>query len=74
MEIKEAITEDEIKDCYAVLKTLRVHFTDISEFVPRVWKQQQDGYHLIYVKDEGEVQELLVIASESIWRDLNPGM
>lgn len=58
MEIKEAITEDEIKFCYPVLKTLRVHFTDISEFVPRVWKQQQDGYHLIYVKDEGEVQAI----------------
>ena len=58
MEIKEAITEDEIRECFPVLKTLRLHFTDVSEFLPRVLKQQQDGYHLVYVRDEGEIHAI----------------
>jgi len=58
MEILEAITEEEIRDCFTVLKTLRVHFTDISEFVHRVLSQQKAGYHLVYLKDNNEVQAI----------------
>lgn len=58
MEILEAITEEEIKDCFPVLKTLRVHFNDISDFLRRVLSQQKAGYHLVYLKDNNMVQAI----------------
>lgn len=58
MEIKEAFTVEEIESCFPVLQTLRLHFTDVSEFVPRVQSQQKAGYHLVYLRDEGAVQAI----------------
>lgn len=58
MEIKEALTVEEIEECFPVLQTLRLHFTDISDFVPRVQSQQKAGYHLVYVRDEGAIQAI----------------
>ncbi len=58
MEIKEALTVEEIEECFPVFKTLRLHFTDVSDFVPRVQSQQKAGYHLLYVRDEGVIQAI----------------
>jgi hypothetical protein len=34
----------------------QAHFTSQADFVARVRRQQQDGYHLLFIQDGGEVQ------------------
>ena len=54
MNIKIATTDTEITACYPVMQQLRPHITG-EEFLPRVREQQQSGYQLAYIGDEGEV-------------------
>jgi hypothetical protein len=56
MNVREATTVDQIQSCYPIIKTLRVHFEDLSSFVTRVVAQQAAGYHLVYLEDRGQIQ------------------
>ncbi len=48
MPIKVATTDQEILACFPVMKVLRPHLIE-EEFLPRVRKQEQDGYILAYL-------------------------
>ncbi|MDH5786430.1 MAG: GNAT family N-acetyltransferase [Chromatiales bacterium] len=54
MKIQLATTDTEIATCYPVMQQLRPHITE-EEFLPRVREQQESGYLLAYIEDEGEV-------------------
>lgn len=55
--IKEAKSDDEIAQCLPVLRELRGHFkVDSSRFVERVQQQRKEGYHLVYLEDQGKIQ------------------
>lgn len=58
MHIAEATTQTEIERCFPAIQTLRTHFTEIESFVDRVKAQQQAGYHLVYLEDNGQVQAI----------------
>ena len=53
MIIQLATTDTEITACYPVMKELRPHISE-AEFLPRVREQQQTGYLLAYLEDDGE--------------------
>ena len=53
-EIKEALTEADIRRVYPVMRELRPHIKSEGEFLERVRRQQkQSGWQLIYVEDAG---------------------
>jgi GNAT superfamily N-acetyltransferase len=52
MDILLATAEDAIARCFPVVHELRPHLEE-AEFVDRVQRQQQQGYQLAYVEDEG---------------------
>ena len=54
--VQEALTEEQVAACFPVIQTLRLHFTSQADFVARVRRQQQDGYHLLFIGDGSEVQ------------------
>lgn len=51
--IHEATSDVAIRACHPVLRELRPHLTDSEDFLARVRRQQQTGYRLIYVEEEG---------------------
>lgn len=54
MEISLAETPEQIQRCFRVMSYLRPHVAE-PEFVPRVQKQQSQGYQLAFAADGGEV-------------------
>lgn len=52
MDIKEAITESEIAECYPPIIELCPQIQTAEEFVKKVELQIEAGYHLMYIKDE----------------------
>ena len=56
--LQEALTEEQIAACFPVIQTLRLHFTNEADFVSRVIQQQQEGYHLLYIAENGIAQAL----------------
>lgn len=53
-EIKEALTDADIRRVYPVMRELRPHIKSEGEFLERVRRQQkQSGWQLIYVEDAG---------------------
>lgn len=52
MEIKEALTDDEIIACFPVIMELRPHIQTAEELVTKVKLQTEMGYRLVYIKDE----------------------
>lgn len=56
--VQEALTDEQIAACFPVIQTLRLHFTSEADFVSRVRRQQQEGYHLVYIKEDGAAQAL----------------
>ena len=57
MEIKEAESDVDIARCLPAMSELRTHFKEVStEFVQRVQQQRENGYHLVYLEDQGKVQ------------------
>jgi GNAT superfamily N-acetyltransferase len=54
MNILHAMSEAEIAACFPVIKVLRPHLVD-AEFIPRVLRQQSQGYRLCYLRDAGIV-------------------
>lgn len=65
--IEQAITAAEIAATFEVFRELRVHLKDVTTFVNRVQSQQQQGYILLALVDDGEVQG---IAGYRIWDNL----
>ena len=55
MAVRIAETDADLTACYPVMAELRPHVVS-SEFVERVRRQQQLGYELAFVHDEGAVQ------------------
>lgn len=51
-----AETVEDIRRCYPVMRELRIHITDETNFVERVQRQQKQGYCLAFVESEGEVR------------------
>lgn len=54
-EIQLAQTDEQILSCFPILKSLRPHLSE-EDFVSRIRKQMEEGYHLIYIADEHEVK------------------
>ncbi len=54
--IAVAQTDDEIRDCHAVMSQLRPHHDDADAFVARVQLQREEGYHLAALRDDGVVR------------------
>ena len=55
MDIRTAITESEIRTCYAAMGELRPHLSE-EEFVVQVQRQMHNhGYVLVYIAAGGEV-------------------
>lgn len=52
MRIRFAETDTEIQACFPVMSQLRPHLFE-SEFVSRVRRQIQNGYHLAFIEVEG---------------------
>ena len=52
-EIRHGETDADIRRCFAVMQALRPHLKDADEFLSRVRRQQQAGWKLIYIEDEG---------------------
>jgi len=52
--VQIANSDDAIVACFRVMYQLRPHLVE-SEFVGRVRKQQDAGYRLVYIEDEGRV-------------------
>ena len=57
MKIALAETEADIARCYPVMAELRPHLVE-QDFVARVRRQQQTGYLLAYLEDEGEIRSV----------------
>jgi len=49
-----AETDEEIKNCFAVMSELRPHLVE-TEFVGRVREMESEGFRLAYIEDNGEV-------------------
>lgn len=52
MEIKEALTDEEIIACYPVVLELRPHIQSEQELLTKVKLQNEGGYRLMYIKDK----------------------
>lgn len=57
MKVALATSETELARCFPVMAQLRPHLSK-EEFVRQVNRQQQDGYRLAYLEDEGEIRSL----------------
>jgi GNAT superfamily N-acetyltransferase len=56
-QIRIAASDDEIRRCFPVMVQLRTHLAE-SEFVPRVRRQEEEGYRLAFVEEGGRVKAL----------------
>lgn len=55
-QINPAADEQEVRRCWPVFRELRLNITSEEEFVAR-WKRQRDeGYQIVYLERDGEVQ------------------
>jgi len=57
-EVRSAKTAEDIKRCYKVMHQLRPHLVDEIAFVEQVQRQLIEGYHLVYVEENGDVKAL----------------
>jgi GNAT superfamily N-acetyltransferase len=53
MKIKNAISEQELAACFEVMKELRPHH-DLESFLTSMKEMKKEGYHLIFLEDEGK--------------------
>jgi GNAT superfamily N-acetyltransferase len=53
MKIKEGTTEEDLIQCFEVMKELRPHH-NIDSFLTTVEQMKTEGYHLSYIEDEGK--------------------
>lgn len=54
MKIAYATTTEDLTACFEVMKELRPHH-NLESFVTAIAAMQQEGYHLLYLQDEGRV-------------------
>jgi GNAT superfamily N-acetyltransferase len=54
-DIRLAVTDDDIASTFVVMRQLRTHIAE-ADYVPLVRKQQQGGYLLAFLQDEGSVR------------------
>lgn len=52
MQIKEALTEENLLQCFEVMKELRPHHT-AGSFLITIKQMKKEGYHLLYIEDDG---------------------
>jgi GNAT superfamily N-acetyltransferase len=57
MEVRIAQTDDEIRDCFPVMRELRPHLRE-GEFVAQVRRQERNGYKLAYLAEGGAVTSI----------------
>lgn len=50
IEVRQAVTAEQIRACYSVMAQLRPHLTE-ETFVAQVKRQIENGYHLVYCHD-----------------------
>lgn len=55
MRIALAATDPDIRRCFPVVAELRPHLSP-ADFVSRIRRLQDAGYHLAYLEDEGEIR------------------
>lgn len=55
MNIAEAITDADVRRCYAVMAQLRPHLAE-EQFVEQVQRQRRGGYQLAYLEEDGQVR------------------
>ena len=55
-EVHKACTVEQIRACYRVMHQLRPHFLLEKAFIEQVERQQAQGYHLLYIAENEEVQ------------------
>jgi GNAT superfamily N-acetyltransferase len=55
MHIALAQTDPEIARCFSVMAQLRPHLIE-AEFVARIRRMQQEGFHLAFLEDDGVVR------------------
>ncbi|NVZ65740.1 GNAT family N-acetyltransferase [Pseudomonas gingeri] len=48
-------TEAECRECFAVMRELRPHLTDEQFFVEQVFRQGEQGYRLLALREHGQV-------------------
>ena len=51
---KQAITDNEIENCFDVMSELRTHLKR-KEFLNTIRQMEQEGYKLAFIEDEGKV-------------------
>lgn len=66
---KQAITDDEIRNCFNVMVELRPHLQQV-DFVKTVRGLETEGFRLAYIKDKGEV---VAVAGYRIYSNLFMG-
>lgn len=54
MEIQYATTADDFAKCFEIMKELRPHH-NLQSFVTTMDAMQKEGYHLLYLQDEGRM-------------------
>ncbi|MGG9961252.1 GNAT family N-acetyltransferase [Ferruginibacter sp. SUN106] len=52
MKIKEALTAEDLLQCFEVMKELRPHHSTDS-FLTTIVQMKKEGYHLLYIEDDG---------------------
>jgi GNAT superfamily N-acetyltransferase len=57
-EIQTATDDEQIRSCFKIMLQLRPHLTSEQAFVSQVQRQIQEGYHLAYIQDDGQVKAL----------------
>jgi len=53
LKIKEVNTEEDLIQCFEVMKELRPHH-NIDSFITTAEQMKTEGYHLLYIEDEGK--------------------
>lgn len=53
--IRFAETDADIQSCFAPIQVLRPHITHADEFVAQVRRQQQQGYRMVLLEEDGAV-------------------
>ena len=66
---KQAITDDEIRNCFNVMVELRPHLQQ-ADFVKTVRELETEGFRLAYIEDNGEV---VAVAGYRIYSNLFMG-
>lgn len=56
--IQLATSSEMIRSCYQVMHQLRPHLLSEEAFIDQVQRQIQEGYHLAYIQDNGQVKSL----------------